>query len=69
MQIEGLIIMNADQIGGVLRALIPGAVVMATHYGIGSSEQDTIIFAAIATAIVAIWSAITNKPGTVIPSK
>ena len=60
--------MNADQIGGIIRALIPGAVALATHYGLGSVTQDTIIATAIATAIVAVWSAITNKPGTVIPS-
>ena len=60
--------MNADQIGGIIRALIPGAVALATHYGLGSETQDTIIATAIATAVVAVWSAITNKPGTVIPS-
>ena len=60
--------MNADQIGGIIRALIPGAVALATHYGLGSETQDTINATAIATAVVAVWSAITNKPGTVIPS-
>ena len=58
--------MNSDQVGGIVRALIPGHVAMATHYGLGTADQDTIILTAIATAIVAVWSAITNKPGTYI---
>ena len=61
--------MNANQLGGIIRALIPGVVAIATHYGIGTNDQDTIIATAVATAAVAIWSAVTNKPGTVIPSK
>jgi len=61
--------MNADQIGGVLRALIPGGVALASHYGIGTDEQNTIILTALATAVVTVWSAWTNKPGTVIPTK
>ncbi len=60
---------NNDQVGGIIRALIPGVVAIATHYGIGTNDQDTIIATAVATAAVAIWSAVTNKPGTVIPSK
>ena len=61
--------MNSDQLGGIIRALIPGVVAFATHYGIGTTDTDTIIATAVATAAVAIWSAVTNKPGTVIPSK
>ena len=61
--------MNADQIGGLIRAFIPGVVAAATHYGLGTTDTDTIIATAVATAVVAIWSAVTNKPGTVIPSK
>ena len=61
--------MNANQLGGIIRALIPGVVAFATHYGIGTTDTDTIIATAVATAAVAIWSAVTNKPGTVIPSK
>ena len=59
--------MNSDQVGGITRALIPGLVALATHYGLGTADQDTIILTAIATALVAVWSAITNKPGTYIP--
>jgi hypothetical protein len=61
--------MNSDQLGGIIRALIPGVVALATHYGVGTTDTDTIIATAVATAAVAIWSAVTNKPGTVIPSK
>ena len=61
--------MNSDQIGGIIRAIIPGAVALAVHYGLGSAETDTIIATAIATAVVSVWSAVTNAPGTVIPSK
>ena len=61
--------MNTDQIGGIARALIPGVVALATHYGFGTTDQDTIIATAIATCAVAVWSAVTNKPGTVIHSK
>ncbi len=60
---------NSDQIGGIIRALIPGVVALATHYGLGTADQDTIIATAVATAAVVIWSAVTNKPGTVIPTK
>ncbi len=61
--------LNSDQVGGIIRALIPGFVAFATHFGLGTADQDTIIATAIATAIVSVWSAITNKPGTVIPPK
>ena len=60
--------LNADQIGGILRALIPGAVALATHYGIGTDAQDTAIATAVATGVVAVWSAYTNKSGTTIPT-
>ena len=60
---------NADQIGGILRALIPGGVALLAHYGIGTDEQNTIILTALATAATTVWSAWTNKPGTVIPTK
>ena len=61
--------MNADQIGGLLRAAIPGIVALGTHYGIGSAEQITVTATAVATFVVAMWSVWTNKPGTVIPTK
>ena len=60
--------MNADQMGGIIRAMIPGLVALATHYGLGTTAEDTMIATAVATCAVAVWSAITNKPGTVIPA-
>ena len=59
--------LNSDQIGGIIRALIPGVVALASHYGLGTADEDTIIATAVATAIVTVWSVVTNKPGTVIP--
>ena len=60
--------MTADQIGGILRAVIPGIVALASHYGFGSAAQDTLILTAIATAIVAGWSAWTNSPAVMAKS-
>ena len=60
--------MNSDQVGGILRAFIPVAVAACAHYGVGSPEQVTVIATAIATCVVAVWSAVTNKPGTTIPA-
>jgi len=59
--------MNSDQIMGILRAMIPGIVAALSHWGIGTDAQNTVILTALATGIVAAWSAYTNKPGTVIP--
>ena len=61
--------MNADQVGGIIRALIPGVVALLSHYGIGTDAQITSVMTAIATGVVMAWSTWTNKPGTVIPSK
>lgn len=60
--------MNLDQVGGIIRALIPGLVAALTHYGIGTDATDTALLTAAATGIVAGWSAWTNKDGTVIPA-
>jgi len=61
--------LNADQVGGIIRALIPGSVVILTHYGFGTADRDTIILTALATFVVSAWSAFTNQSGTVIPPK
>ena len=60
--------MNPDILMGVLRAVIPGAVAAATHFGLGTDAQDTIIATAIATAIVAGWSSYTNTQTAKIQS-
>lgn len=61
--------MNGDQLMGIFRALIPGAVAGMAHWGIGTDAQNTAALTALATMIVALWSTYTNKPGTVIPPK
>ena len=60
--------MNADQIGGIIRAFLPVAVVVGAHWGLDNATVTTIVggLAALGTAV---WSVQTNKPGTVIPTK
>lgn len=58
---------TADQLGGILRAFIPGATALATYYGLGTGAQDTVIATGAVTLIVSIWSAYTNRPSKVIP--
>ena len=60
--------LSSDQLGGILRALIPGVVAAASHYGIGTDAQNTAILTAGATAIVAGWSAYTNSQSSMIQS-
>ena len=60
--------MNPDVLLGILRALIPGAVAAATHFGLGTDAQDTVIATAVATAIVAGWSSYTNTQAAKIQS-
>lgn len=57
-----------DQLMGIFRALIPGLVAALTHYGIGTDAQDTVAATAIATGIVAAWSAWTNSKTAMIQS-
>ena len=52
--------MSPDVLLGILRALIPGAVAAATHFGLGTDAQDTVIATAVATALVAGWSSYAN---------
>ena len=59
---------NADQVGGLIRAFTPFAVMLASHFGIGEPVV-TITAGALATFVTAVWSVWTNKPGTVIPTK
>lgn len=58
---------TADQLGGILRAFIPGATALATHFGLGTDAQDTVIATAAVTLVVSVWSAYTNRPSKVIP--
>ena len=61
--------MNADQLAGILRAILPAAVAFAVAKGwVGIGNADWIV-ASVVSIAVAGWSAWTNKPGTVIPPK
>jgi hypothetical protein len=53
---------------GVLRAIIPGIVAAALHFGLGTDALDTTIATAIATGIVAAWSSFTNTQASMIQS-
>lgn len=61
--------MNGDQIGGIVRAIV--AAIGGYFVGKGVIDGSTVatIAGAVATLATAVWSIITNKPGTVIPSK
>ena len=58
--------MNSDMLMGIFRAVIPGLVAALTHYGIGTDAQDTLLATAIATGIVAAWSAYSNTQASMI---
>lgn len=58
--------MNNDQVGGVIRAIVPGIAAALSHYALNDATW-TIVLTSLATAAVAVWSYRTNKPGTVIP--
>jgi hypothetical protein len=60
---------NADQLGGILRAFIPGIVAASMYFGLGTEASVTATATAAVTVIVAAWSAYTNKSGTAIPPK
>ena len=59
--------MNWDQIGGILRAVIPTASAIGVAKGWYSVDTQALILPALLGVGAAIWSYFTNKPGTVIP--
>lgn len=61
--------MNADQIGGIVRAVLAAAGGYFVAKGVVDAATMTTIAGALATIIAAAWSAWTNKGGTVIPAK
>lgn len=61
--------MNTDQMGGILRAVLPPLVAFATAKGWVSAGNADWLITGLATFAAAGWSWWTNKPGTVIPSK
>ncbi len=60
--------MNPDVLLGILRAIIPAIVAAATYLGLGNDVQNTAIATAVATGIVAAWSAYTNTQDAKIKS-
>lgn len=58
--------MNSDQVGGIIRAFLPFGIMIGAHFGFDNAAVTAIIGGLAATA-TAVWSAYTNKPGTVIP--
>ena len=59
--------MNADQIGGVVRAVVGIGTAWLLGRGYITSGTAADISTAVLAVVVAGWSAWTNKPGTVIP--
>ena len=59
--------MNADQIGGIVRAILTavGGIVVAKGWTDGATF--TLISGAIVTIAGALWSIYTNRSGKVIP--
>jgi len=65
--------MNQDQIGGIVRAVVPPLVAWIAAKGIIPASSvtgvDDALVAVIVTGAVAAWSYITNKTGKVIGGK
>lgn len=61
--------MNQDQLGGIVRAVVPPLVTYLVAKGIvPAGSADSLIAAAVAIA-AAGWSIVSNKTGKVIGSK
>lgn len=61
--------MNQDQLGGIVRAVVPPLVTYLVAKGIvPAGSADSLIAAAVAIA-AASWSIVSNKTGKVIGSK
>ena len=61
--------MNSDQIGGIIRAVLSAVGGYFVGKGMIDGGTVTTIAGAIATLVTAVWSAWTNRGGTVIPAK
>ena len=57
--------MNGDQIGGIIRALIPTVAAALGAYFLDTATW-TIVLGAVGTVVSAIWSFANNKTGKVI---
>ena len=61
--------MNTDQITGILRAVLAAIGGWAIGKGYIDNGTATMLSGVAVTIGTALWSAWTNKPGTVIPTK
>lgn len=61
--------MNADQIGGIVRAILAAVAGYFVGKGVVDQGTATTIVGAIGTLVVAVWSVVTNRSGKVIPPK
>ncbi len=65
--------MNQDQIGGIVRAVVPPVVAWIAAKGVIPASSvtgvDDALIALVVTGGVAAWSWITNKTGKVIGAK
>jgi hypothetical protein len=60
--------MNSDQVGGIVRALLAAIGGFLVARGVTDAGTVNAVAGAVATVVVAVWSAFTNKPGTTIPA-
>lgn len=58
--------MNSDQLGGILRAIMPAAIAYAVAKGWVSASSAADVGAALVTLAMAVWSIYTNKSGKTI---
>ncbi len=58
--------MNSNQVGGIVRAVIPAALAYAVAKGWLPASTVADVTAAVVTIAAAAWSVFTNATGTVI---
>ena len=61
--------MNAEQIGGIVRALLAAVSGWAVGHGYLDNNTALAVSGGLVTIATAAWSYYTNRPGTVIPHK
>ena len=61
--------LTSDQMGGIIRAIVPPILAWFLAKGYITSDQVAPIIAGAVAIATAAWSTYTNKPGTVIPTK
>lgn len=61
--------MNLDQVMGIIRAVLAAAGGWAVGHGYLDNATATAVSGAVVVLVTAGWSAYTNRPGTVIPTK